>query len=311
MIRSLERRSHVVAASRAQHQVLSTAQLRSLEVDRWAVQRAVASGDLHRVAPGVYATRAPEELTLDGWAMVSVLARGAPTASTGVTAVMRHGAWDRSGAVIEASTSGRPGRLSVAAAPGGSIHLHQPARWTPSQVEPLRGVPTRPPIDACRDLGRTLTPLQITFIIREFVRRNDFDITTFEQSVAIAGSFRGKPVISEAIDWYHRNSAGTRGPNEDELCRLIAGSDLPFPMVNARGATGIPDIEADFVWPRFGRVLELNDRRHLLPGAAEADAEKQRRLESAGWSVTFIPGWRVWCEPHHVLDEIRQLLTGR
>jgi very-short-patch-repair endonuclease len=309
MIRDFERRTGVHALARTQHHVVSYAQLRACGVDRWSAQRALASEELFEVVPHVVATCPPADLTLDGWAMSSVLMRRAATASCGLTAVIRYEAWDRGPVVVQATTAGTPGRFVAPDAPGGVIELRRPRRAACDAIRTWRNVPTTSPLRACQELGTSLTPLQVTYVLREFIRRRDFMIEQFEASVAAAGPFHGTPVIREAIDWYHLGSAGTRGPNEDELCRLLVRSTLPPPLVNVRGATGIADLECDFVWIGSRAVVELNDRRHLLPGAAEADEAKRQRLDEAGWRVLFIPGWRVWTDPYGVLDEIRRLLA--
>jgi very-short-patch-repair endonuclease len=303
-------RSHVHRVARAQHHVVSAPQLREIGVDRCMSKRFVDAGELTIVIPRVYATRPAEELSLDGWAMAAALARRTPTVSSGLTAIIRHGAWDRGPEVVEASTCGTPCRIVAASAPGGALLLRRWHRPDRAETQLVRGVPTMSPVRACQDLGRSLTALQITFVLREFVRRRDFTIEEFQARVDAAGAIHGASCLRDAITWYHRKSAGTRGQNEDELCRLIHANGLPFPLVNVRGATGFADLECDFVWARQRVVVELNDRRHLLPGAADVDEKKRARLESAGWRIVFIPGWRVWNEPDRLMAEIRAMLAG-
>jgi very-short-patch-repair endonuclease len=301
----METRRQLNAIARRQHDVVSARQLRELGMTRDATCGAIARGDLALVVPRLYAVgRDPNDLTLDGWAMASVLCRDSMTASSGVTAIMRYGAWDRGPAEIHAVTLGNPGRIESSCAPGRCIRVHRCGDLPGTDITLLRGVPTCVPIRACRELGRSLTPLQVTYVLREFVRRRSFSIDEFACAVDASGQFQGAPVIREAIRWYERGSAGTRGRNEDELCRLLAATTLPRALVNVRGATGLDDLEGDFTWCRERLVVELNDRSHLLPGAAEADAEKARRLTLVGYRVLFIPGWRVWKQPRAVISDI-------
>jgi Transcriptional regulator, AbiEi antitoxin len=56
--------------------IVERAQLLAAGVSRWAIDRALRSGGLHRVYPGVYSTLAPELLTEDGLLIAAVSAAG-------------------------------------------------------------------------------------------------------------------------------------------------------------------------------------------------------------------------------------------
>jgi hypothetical protein len=70
--------------AREQEGIVSRAQLLVAGVSRSAIHRAVRSGTLHRVHPGVYAAMAPELLTEDARIVAALLAAAtAPCSATG------------------------------------------------------------------------------------------------------------------------------------------------------------------------------------------------------------------------------------
>jgi predicted transcriptional regulator of viral defense system len=62
--------------ARDQAGIVGRSQLLSAGVDRWAIDRAVRSGRLHSIHPGVYATQAPELATEDALLIAALLAAG-------------------------------------------------------------------------------------------------------------------------------------------------------------------------------------------------------------------------------------------
>ncbi len=102
----------------------------------------------------------------------------------------------------------------------------------------------------------------------------------------------------------------TRSGLEVRFAALLAGSGLPKPELNSLIDLGDRLIEVDCLWRGQRLIVELDGgRAHRTRAAFEADRERDRRLQAAGWSVIRVT-WRQLDEPAAVLEDLRHLLEG-
>jgi hypothetical protein len=62
--------------ARRQKGIVTRAQLEGAGITRWAIDRALRSGRLHRLHKGVYSTQAPELATEDALLIAALMAAG-------------------------------------------------------------------------------------------------------------------------------------------------------------------------------------------------------------------------------------------
>lgn len=298
--------SRIVRLAGAQHGVVSAQQLRAVDIDRGCVQRRVAAGTMRQVLPRVYAV-GPSAIVLsdDGHRMAAVLHGGAITALSHESAAERHGIWLRAPREVHASTT--TFRLPTDAT---WLILHRSRTLKTEEIERVDRIPVTSVLRTCVDLGQVLTPVQITNVIHEATFRQVLDVDELANVLAQHPYRTGTAAVRQAVRLYRCGSAGTRSRTEDRLHERILCDDVAEPLVNMRGATGIPTLEVDFAWPSRRLVVEVDGSGHRRPGDLHMDRERDRLLTTAGWRVLRIPAQRVWHELGGVMRDIRNALTG-
>jgi very-short-patch-repair endonuclease len=99
----------------------------------------------------------------------------------------------------------------------------------------------------------------------------------------------------------------TRSELEGAVHDLIPRGGLPEPVVN-RG--GIEQSRPDFLWPQQRLVVEADGRQwHDHPLAREDDADKQARLEAAGYRVLRVTWQQAIARPQQTLARLRAALS--
>jgi hypothetical protein len=284
-----------------QHGAITSHQLRGLGVGRTSVSRRLADGRLVRILPHVYlvgpVARNP---TPDARWSAAVLSAGDGAELWGPSAASRHGVWPRH---------------------RGPVHVHAPhvPRRNVSWIAYHRSTTTRAPghvVDdieaacvsqACIDCGRCLTPHQLAHVLYQAAFRGVLDT---ERILGLLGA-RGPGVgtVRGAMAMFLAGSAGTRSTTEDYLLDGVICRGLPVPVVNQAGATGVPGLECDFVWPASRLVVEVDGRQHAdQPSALIVDPERDAALRAAGWRVLRFTGDEVWRDRGRVVARIATAL---
>ncbi len=81
-----------------------------------------------------------------------------------------------------------------------------------------------------------------------------------------------------------------------------------MPVLNALLDLDEVKVEADCLWREQRVIVELDGAQaHRTRAAFEADRERDRRLQVAGWTVLRVT-WRQLDEPAAVIADLRRLL---
>jgi very-short-patch-repair endonuclease len=102
----------------------------------------------------------------------------------------------------------------------------------------------------------------------------------------------------------------TRSELEDRFLALVARENLPRPEVNAAVELGRGTIYPDFVWRSARLAVELDGyRAHGTRHSFEADRERDRLLQAAGWRVIRITWRQLRDHPAAIAADLRRLLA--
>ena len=238
---------------------------------RGAISKRVARGALVRRYPGVY-SYGPGELSPEAQAMAAVLAagEGAVLGRLSVAALFR--------------TSRFPAPIPHVLVPDHhrpieGIVLHSYRQLDPLDVTLHRGIPVTTVARMLVDLSDVLTKWQLANVIYQAAFRKLFDLGATKRAMRRANGRHNLRVLKAAIALYLGGSAGTRSRLEDTFLALIA--ELPEPLVN----THLEGEEVDCQWPDRRLVVEVDGPGHERPAVKLADARKDRKLRSAGYTV--------------------------
>lgn len=296
--RSIDAR--IVEVAGRQFGMITSRQLRDIEVSRWCVQRRINAGLMRKVVPCVYAVGpAAVDPGPDGWRMAGVLACGITGALSHESAAERHGLWNRArGPIHVTSAQAQTQPLDP------RIVMHRSHTLDSSEIEVVHGVPTTRVARTILDLGRQLTTFQITYVLCEASFRGVLDLGGLERSLAARFGAPGTAVVRRAVELFRDGSAGTRSRSEDHLVEGLLRARLPEPMVNNRNAVDFGAIEPDLAWADAMLIVEVDGGGHDRPSGRKHDALRDRDLVSHGWYVHRVDARRVWAQRAKVVHEI-------
>lgn len=298
--------SRLARVASTQHGVVSAQQLRAADIDRGCVQRRIVAGTMCRVLPRVYAV-GPSAVVLsdEGYRMAAVLHGGQTSALSHEAAAARHEIWSRGPREVHVSTT--TFRLPVAAP---WLVLHRSTTLRGDEIELVERIPVTTVLRTCLDLGQVLSPEQIANVIHEATFRRVLVVDELAVLLDQHPCRRGTAAVRQAVRLHRAGSVGTRSRTEDRLLERMKREGIVEPIVNTRGATGIPALEVDFAWPEHRLVVEVDGSGHLRPGDIRIDGERDRVLGIAGWRVVRVPAGRVWNDMSGVIRGIRGALAA-
>jgi very-short-patch-repair endonuclease len=285
----------LAARAARQHGVLRVPDLRDAGLNGSAVNRRVRRGALHRVHPGVYAY-GHAALSRDGRWLAAVFAGGDG-------AVLSHLATatcilDQRRFRSELPEILIPRRHQ----PVPGIVIHTCRRLDPRDVTTCRGIPTTTVARMLVDLSDSLTPHQLAFLIKEAAYWKRFDLAATRRAMARANERRNLRVLERAIELYLSGSGGTKSPHEDALLALLDSASLPEPLVNVQ----LEGFEVDAHWPDLRLAVEVDGGGHERPTARRRDAELDRALQDAGYTVLRVTDADIARRPAEVMAEVKR-----
>jgi hypothetical protein len=261
----------VAGLATRQHGVVTLAQLRAAGLDRFAIRRRVAQGRLHRLHCGVYAV-GHGALSWEGECLAAVWASGPRAALSHLSAAK----------LCEVSRFFAPliAVVTVTQHRPRGVCVHQTARLHPRDLTEHRHVPVTSMARTLVDLTDVLTAHQLANVIHEAAFRGRFVESATRDAMARANGRHNLDVLERALALHRDGSAGTKSGLEDVfLARLPQWTEEP------RVNTSLLGIEVDFHWPRHALVVEVDGSGHGRARTQREDAEKQRKLEEAGYAV--------------------------
>jgi Transcriptional regulator, AbiEi antitoxin/Protein of unknown function (DUF559) len=291
----------MAALAGRQYGVVSRAQLIEIGMTESAVDRRLRAGRVYSLHPGVYAV-GHLAVSREGRWLAAVMLGGAD-------AVLSH----RSAAALWGILrGGERGRVEVTtprktrSAP--TIHRHC-MRLVAGEVATRRRIPVTTLPRTILDIAAGLSDEGLEAAVREAeylhrLRLRDLD--------ALLVRHRGQRGAATLRSCLRRLGHGPRGRVRSRLevrfAGLLARTDLPLPALNAVLHIDGLTVEADCLWRAERVIVELDGgMSHGTRAAFEADRERDRRLQAAGWRVVRVT-WRQLDEPRVLLADLRQLL---
>jgi very-short-patch-repair endonuclease len=146
--------------------------------------------------------------------------------------------------------------------------------------------------------------------IRQAEYLHRFRLCVLERLLENRPSRRGATTIKACL---RRLGSGPRGRSRSRLetrfAALIAKTPLPQPQLNVLLDIDGLKVEADCLWRKQRLIAELDGREvHRTRVAFEADRERDRRLQVAGWRVVRIT-WRQLDDPTALIADLHLLLS--
>jgi very-short-patch-repair endonuclease len=268
---------HALAAE--QQGVVARAQLLASGVSRWAIDRAVRSGRLHRLHPGVYSLPAPELLTEDAHLTAALLAAG-----HGAILARGSAAW----------------RWQLIPAPPITIEVLTPheRRLRPGDRAhdgrfPLTSVP------------RTLLDLATHYHHHALLRalaEAEFhhDIRPADIKRTLRRGHPGSANLRAALDAHAPGHGTVKSQLERKFRRLLIKHDIELPLRNEE----IGPWTVDCLWPEQRLVVELDGGQHTRPAQATRDDDRDLWLRRHGYTIRRYGEKQLTQQPHAVIEDL-------
>jgi very-short-patch-repair endonuclease len=278
--------------ARAQHGVLTRADLLGLGFSAKGIKHRLATGRLHVVSAGVYAVGRPE-LTPDGRWMAAVLACGDGAVLSHRSAAELWGIgheWERRIDVsIRRPSKIRRKGLKVRSRP--SLGAKSVTRW--------RGIPVTDPVQSLIDLATELPPLRLERAVNEADKLDLVDPETLRQEI---NGHRGEPGVKKLATLLDRHTFRLSDSDLEVLFRPLAlAAHLPAPLTKHR----VLGHEADFFFPDHDLIVETDGLRYHRTPSQQARAAKRDQVHvAAGLKVLRFTHWQI----AHAADEVTATL---
>lgn len=265
----------IAAVAADQHGLITVSQLRRAGLDTAAVTKRARAGRLHRVGRRVYAV-GHASLSQEARWMAAVLEAGEGTALSHLAAAKLWEIWRRR--VPRADVlSPRRSRLP---------YLHWTRHLDPRDVTTHRNIPVTTVARTLVDLADVLTAEQLANVIHEAAFRQRFSEPATRAAMQRAHGRRNLTRLDQALQAHTNGSAGTKSGLEDRFLTMIRAHGIPEPRVNTR----VEGLEVDFCWPELRLCVETDGPGHERPRTQREDAERDARLETAGYRVVRVQG---------------------
>jgi predicted transcriptional regulator of viral defense system len=287
----------LAAIARRQHGLLRIAQLLAAGLSHATILKWVRRGRLHRVLTGIYALGNPG-LSREGRLLSAVFAggEGAALARLSAAELCKVSRW-------------RPARITVVSThqrrSTKEIHFLRANRLHPRDVTTRDGIPVTSMARTLVDLSDVQTPYQLANVIHEAAFLGHFSELATRDAIQRANGRHNLHVVEKALRLHADGSAGTRSRYEDAFLALIPSLDLPEPRVT----TDLHGFEVDVHWPELRLAVEVDGLGHGRPRSMRDDADQDRTLQAAGYTVLRFTGEEVEQRPRKVLSRLRTELA--
>ena len=281
--------------ARRQHGIVSTSQLRSLGLTWDDIAYRTRTGRLHPIHRGVYAV-GHRHLTETGLFVAALLAVGPGATLSHASAAALWGIRPQGRGSIDVTVARR-------VKPRRGVRIHAVRALPPSDVTRHMGIPVTTPARTLLDLADVLPRRALARAVHEAeVQR----LVTHEALWRQVEQTRGRRAATVLAGVLAEGPAPTRSELEDRALALFREHGLPKPRINVH----VAGIEIDFLFP-FARVIVEVDgaRYHDTPFARRNDADKQARLEAAGYRVIRLTWDQVTRRPAQTAARINRALA--
>ncbi|HXF32812.1 MAG TPA: type IV toxin-antitoxin system AbiEi family antitoxin domain-containing protein [Solirubrobacterales bacterium] len=281
--------------ARAQHGVLTRADLLRLGFSTKGLKHRVATGRLHPIAAGVYAV-GRRELTPHGRWMAAVLA-------CGDGAMLSH----RSAAELWGIGYEERGRTDVTIRRRSRLERRGlKVRSRPSldatSLTRRHGIPVTHPVQTLIDLATELRPLHLERAVNEADKLDLVDPETLRREL---DGHSGEPGVKALRTLLDRHTFRLSDSDLEVLFRPLAlAAHLPVPLTKQ----WVLGYEVDFWFPDHALIVETDGLRYHRTPAQQARAAKRDQVHtSSGLRVLRFTHWQIAYEADEVTDTLRRL----
>jgi very-short-patch-repair endonuclease len=288
-----KRGEHDEVRAIAGHQagIVTRAQLLSVGVDRWAIDRALRSGRLHRLHRGVFSTLAPELATEDALLIAALFAAGDG-------AVLSHGtaAW----------------RWRIISAPPTTIELAVPQpRTAPPGITLFRS--TLRPDDLTLNarfpstsVPRTLLDLAMRYDVKPLLRalaEAEFHHNTRPADIerTLRRGHPGSANLRTALKHHTPGHGTAKSQLECRFRALLIRHRIDLPLRNEP----LGRWTIDCLWPDRRVAVELDGRQHERPHQADTDDDRDLWLRRNRYIARRYGDAQVTDCPDDVIADLR------
>lgn len=295
-------RDEVIASlAGRQHGVVARRQLLALGIGSGAIDRAVASGRLHPLQPGVYAV---------GHVVISVHGHWIAAVLTGPRgAVLSH----RSAAALWGIRENRGGPIHISSTSKsrsrGIIRRHH-ARLPADEITVEDEIPVTTPPRTILDLAAA-DPTSAEPALRQAEYLRLTDTLSLWDLLDRHPRHRGARAIRVALSRLGETPGVTRSALEERFLPFLDSHSLPRPHLNSWLSVGAERFQVDCLWPERRLVVELDGySAHGTRSAFRADKTRDRRIAAAGYRIVRITWAALADEPEAIAADLRRLLRG-
>ena len=262
-----------------QHGAISRSQGRDAGLTRHQVSNHVTGGRWRRPARGVYVSAAAPETTQQR-AVVACLAGPPGTVASHETAALfgLRPAPQVPHVTIPRSASGRQ---------GGAIVHH--SNLDPADTCTVDRVPATTPARTLVDCAAILDLEDLCDLVDAAFHRRLVKPSAVRRAMARSGRAPGRQGLrrlEEAMEvWVCGVRPGSAAEVRTLRCLNRWGLPVPERQYEIRDAGGRLVAKADFAWPDRMALLEYDGEEHHGPRDWAADADREARLESLGWTI--------------------------
>lgn len=283
-----------------QHGVVARRQLLAIGLTGRAIERRIEAGRLHQLHRGVYAV-GHRAISREGRWLAAVLASGEDAVlgrrSAAALWEIRTGGGARTEVVVAGARRPRPGIAPYRSALAGD------------EVTAHRGIPVTTPARTLLDLAAVLAPARLERAVAraEVLRLADAVSlpVLLERHSRRPGAAALRAILAAGAP------AVTRSELEERFLAFLAGEGLPRPRTNVWMTVGAHGIELDCLWPRQRLVVELDGYAvHGTRAAFEADRERDRALQAAGFRVLRVTWRQLHDAPARLAADLARLLAA-
>lgn len=280
--------SELWTVARAQHWVVTRAQLEAAGLTRSAIRHRVAEGRLYSLWPSVYAVGRLEVGELGSW-MAATLTCGPGAVLSGRDAM---GLWEirskRSGTIeVTVPAAARPGSRR-------GIAIRRRA-LDPCDITTRHGIPVTTPVVTLIDQALVLSPPQLEAAINEADKLGLISPPELRRELDRYAGRPGAPALRTVLD--RRTFRLTDSELERRFLPLARRAGLGPPQTQA----WVNGFRVDFYWPDLGLVVETDGLTyHRTPAQQARDRQRDQAHAAAGLTSLRFTHAQVRYEPEHV-----------
>jgi very-short-patch-repair endonuclease len=288
-------RAQLWALAKAQHGVVTRAQLLALGFSPQGVKHRTSAGRLHPVWRGVYAVGRPQ-LTHHGIWMAAVLCCGQETVLSHGSAAALWKIGQESPAAIEVSI---PARLTRRR-PG--IHVRRRSVLRPEDLTRRDGIPVTTPVCTLIDLAARLGRDDLEAAINEADKRSLTDPESLRAALDLITRRPGVAALRRTLD--RRTFKLTDSELERRFLSLVRRAGLPLPETGRH----LNGFKVDFYWESLGLVVETDGLRyHRTPAAQSRDHTRDQAHGVAGLMPLRFTHAQVRYRPDYVCATLARM----